>query len=93
MEKLSFHWCIIDITLYGEHQILELLFLFLVFIFCSHEIESSVYCGQYDLLDKMMDFGYLQYTEAKILGEFIKTDAYKTEVTQRSLMAVTNAVS
>ncbi|GJZ78373.1 AP-1 complex subunit mu-2, partial [Tanacetum coccineum] len=47
----------------------------------------------YELLDEMMDFGYPQYTEAKILSEFIKTDAYKLEVTQRPPMAVTNAVS
>lgn len=40
-----------------------------------------------------MDFGYPQYTEAKILGEFIKTDAYKIEMTTRPPMAVTNAVS
>eukprot|EP01018_Ginkgo_biloba_P031214 Gb_26610 [translate_table: standard] len=47
----------------------------------------------YELLDEMMDFGYPQYTEAKILSEFIKTDAYRLEVTQRPPMAVTNAVS
>ena len=41
----------------------------------------------------MMDFGYPQFTEAKILSEFIKTDAYRMEVTQRPPMAVTNAVS
>lgn len=48
---------------------------------------------QYELLDEMMDFGYPQYTEARILSEFIKTDAYRMEVTQRPPMAVTNAVS
>eukprot|EP00270_Netrium_digitus_P006520 TRINITY_DN1905_c0_g1_i1.p1 TRINITY_DN1905_c0_g1~~TRINITY_DN1905_c0_g1_i1.p1 ORF type:complete len:429 (-),score=99.82 TRINITY_DN1905_c0_g1_i1:329-1615(-) len=47
----------------------------------------------YELLDEMMDFGYPQYTEAKILSEFIKTDAYRMEMTQRPPMAVTNAVS
>lgn len=47
----------------------------------------------YELLDEMMDFGFPQFTEAKILSEFIKTDAYKMEVTQRPPMAVTNAVS
>ncbi|KAA8542267.1 hypothetical protein F0562_023597 [Nyssa sinensis] len=47
----------------------------------------------YELLDEMMDFGYPQYTEAKILTEFIKTDAYRMEVTHRPPMAVTNAVS
>ena len=48
---------------------------------------------QYELLDEMMDFGYPQFTEATILSEFIKTDAYRLEVTQRPPMAVTNAVS
>lgn len=52
-----------------------------------------ILCVQYELLDEMMDFGYPQYTEAKILSEFIKTDAYRMEVTQRPPMAVTNAVS
>ncbi|KAH7528420.1 hypothetical protein FEM48_Zijuj05G0070300 [Ziziphus jujuba var. spinosa] len=47
----------------------------------------------YELLDEIMDFGFPQYTEAKILSEFIKTDAYRMEVTQRPPMAVTNAVS
>ncbi|CAL5364264.1 unnamed protein product [Camellia sinensis] len=47
----------------------------------------------YELLDEMMDFGYPQYTKAKILSEFIKTDAYRMEVTQRPPMAVTNVVS
>ncbi|CAK9207967.1 unnamed protein product [Sphagnum troendelagicum] len=47
----------------------------------------------YELLDEMMDFGYPQYTEAKILSEFIKTDAYRMEVAVRPPMAVTNAVS
>ncbi|KAF9677881.1 hypothetical protein SADUNF_Sadunf08G0153800 [Salix dunnii] len=46
----------------------------------------------YELLDEMMDFGYPQYTEAKILSEFIKTDAYRMETSQRPPMAVTNAV-
>ena len=30
---------------------------------------------------QVMDFGYPQFTEAKILSEFIKTDAHKMEVT------------
>ncbi|KAK3001990.1 hypothetical protein RJ639_021573 [Escallonia herrerae] len=47
----------------------------------------------YELLDEMMDFGYPQYTDANILSEFIKTDAYRMEVTQRPPMALTNAVS
>lgn len=29
---------------------------------------------------QVMDFGWVQFTEAKILAEFIKTDAYKMEV-------------
>lgn len=47
----------------------------------------------YELLDEVMDFGYPQFTEAKILSEYIKTDAYKMAVQARPPMAVTNAVS
>ncbi|KAG6386552.1 hypothetical protein SASPL_151718 [Salvia splendens] len=47
----------------------------------------------YELLDEIMDFGYPQYTEAKILSEFIKTDVYRMEASQKPPMAVTNAVS
>lgn len=39
------------------------------------------------------DRRYPQFTEAKILSEFIKTDAYKMEVAVKPPMAVTNAVS
>lgn len=35
----------------------------------------------------------MQFTEAKILSEFIKTDAHRMEVQARPPMAVTNAVS
>lgn len=34
----------------------------------------------YELLDEVMDFGYPQFTEAKILAEYIKTDAHRMEV-------------
>ncbi|KAI9308722.1 AP-1 complex subunit MU-1 [Cunninghamella echinulata] len=47
----------------------------------------------YELLDEMMDFGYPQTTETKILQEYITQDAYKLEVQVRPPMAVTNAVS
>eukprot|EP00878_Enallax_costatus_P017732 GHUV01018630.1.p1 GENE.GHUV01018630.1~~GHUV01018630.1.p1 ORF type:complete len:309 (+),score=70.17 GHUV01018630.1:959-1885(+) len=40
-----------------------------------------------------MDYGYPQFTEAQILQEFIKTDAYRMESTVKPPMAVTNAVS
>eukprot|EP00199_Chlamydomonas_sp_CCMP681_P000912 CAMPEP_0119102588 /NCGR_PEP_ID=MMETSP1180-20130426/1288_1 /TAXON_ID=3052 ORGANISM="Chlamydomonas cf sp, Strain CCMP681" /NCGR_SAMPLE_ID=MMETSP1180 /ASSEMBLY_ACC=CAM_ASM_000741 /LENGTH=439 /DNA_ID=CAMNT_0007086905 /DNA_START=336 /DNA_END=1655 /DNA_ORIENTATION=+ len=46
----------------------------------------------YELLDEVMDFGYPQFTEAKILSEYIKTDAHRLE-TPKPPMAVTNAVS
>eukprot|EP00210_Caulerpa_lentillifera_P005228 g4995.t1 len=46
----------------------------------------------YELLDEVMDFGYPQFTEGKILSEFIKTDAHRMEV-QKPPMAVTNVVS
>ncbi|KAL5080573.1 hypothetical protein RYX36_008994, partial [Vicia faba] len=36
----------------------------------------------YELLDEIMDFGYPQYIEAKILSEFIKTNAYRMEASK-----------
>ena len=55
--------------------------------------DQALWFWQYELLDEMMDFGFPQFTEATILSEFIKTNAYRMEVTQRPPMAVTNAVS
>ena len=41
-----------------------------------------------------MDFGYPQFTEAKIMADYIKTDAHKLDVKDvKQSMAVTNAVS
>merc|ERR1719271_2029061 len=45
----------------------------------------------YELLDEMMDFGYPQTTEHKILREYILQEGHKLEV--KPPMAVTNAVS
>ncbi|OZC12933.1 adaptor complexe medium subunit family protein [Onchocerca flexuosa] len=47
----------------------------------------------YELLDEMMDFGYPQTTEGKILQEFITQEGHKLEIAPRPPMAVTNAVS
>ncbi|KAJ3057351.1 AP-1 complex subunit mu-1 [Rhizophlyctis rosea] len=47
----------------------------------------------YELLDEMMDFGYPQTTESKILQEYITQESYKLETQARPPMAVTNAVS
>ncbi|KAI9146310.1 Mu homology domain-containing protein [Paraphysoderma sedebokerense] len=47
----------------------------------------------YELLDEMMDFGYPQTTESKILQEYITQESHKLEVAARPPMAVTNAVS
>ncbi|KAJ1564783.1 AP-1 complex subunit mu-1, partial [Cladochytrium tenue] len=47
----------------------------------------------YELLDEMMDFGYPQTTESKILQEYITQESYKLEAQSRPPMAVTNAVS
>ena len=50
---------------------------------------------QYELLDEVMDSGFPQFTEAKILSEFIKTDAFRLELSapKPNIAAVTNAVS
>ncbi|RSH77619.1 AP-1 complex subunit mu-1 [Apiotrichum porosum] len=47
----------------------------------------------YELLDEMMDFGFPQTTESKILQEYITQESHKLEVQVRPPMAVTNAVS
>ncbi|KAJ3189342.1 AP-1 complex subunit mu-1 [Gaertneriomyces sp. JEL0708] len=46
----------------------------------------------YELLDEMMDFGYPQTTESKILQEYITQESYKLEA-PKPPMAVTSAVS
>ncbi|KAF5344750.1 hypothetical protein D9756_011076 [Leucocoprinus leucothites] len=47
----------------------------------------------YELMDEMMDFGYPQTTESKILQEYITQESHKLEIQARPPMAVTNAVS
>ncbi|KAF3933067.1 Stonin-2 [Dactylellina cionopaga] len=47
----------------------------------------------YELLDEMMDFGYPQTTETKILQEYITQESHKLEVQARPPIALTNAVS
>ncbi len=47
----------------------------------------------YELLDELMDFGYPQTTDGKILQEYITQESHKMEVQPRPPMAVTNAVS
>jgi len=47
----------------------------------------------YELLDEMMDFGYPQTTESKILQEYITQESHQLEVQVLPPEAVTNAVS
>ncbi|KAI6192751.1 hypothetical protein M3Y94_01322000 [Aphelenchoides besseyi] len=47
----------------------------------------------YELLDEMMDFGYPQITEPKILREYITQETHQLVTAPRPPMAVTNAVS
>jgi len=47
----------------------------------------------FQLLDEMMDFGYPQSTEYKILQEYITQHGHRMETQPRPPMAVTNAVS
>lgn len=47
----------------------------------------------YELLDEMMDFGYPQTTEGRILQEYITQERYMLDVAPRPPMAITNAVS
>lgn len=47
----------------------------------------------YELLDELVDFGYPQTTDSKILQEYITQESHKLEIAPRPPMAVTNAVS
>jgi len=47
----------------------------------------------YELLDEMMDLGFPQTTEAKVLQEFITQEGHKSEKELRPPPALTNAVS
>jgi AP-1 complex subunit mu len=47
----------------------------------------------YELLDEMMDFGYPQTTDTKILQEYITQESHALDVQARPPVAVTNAVS
>merc|ERR1712113_576564 len=47
----------------------------------------------YELLDEMMDNGYPQTTEVKVLREYIKTESYQLVQDVRLPPTVTNAVS
>lgn len=47
----------------------------------------------YELLDEIMDFGYPQITEWKILQEYITQESHAVDMQVRPPMAVTNAVS
>ncbi|XP_076035225.1 adaptor protein complex 1, mu subunit isoform X1 [Oratosquilla oratoria] len=47
----------------------------------------------YELLDELLDFGYPQTTDSKILQEYITQEGHKLEIAQRPPPAVTNAVS
>lgn len=47
----------------------------------------------YELLDEIMDFGYPQILEWKILQEYITQESYAVDKQVRPPMAVTNAVS
>lgn len=59
-----------------------------------HDASSDSGRAVYELFDEVMDFGYPQFTEAKIMADYIKTDAHKADVHDvKQSMAVTNAVS
>jgi len=47
----------------------------------------------YELLDEMMDFGYPQTSESKILQEYITQESHKLDKAVRPPPALTNAVS
>jgi len=53
--------------------------------------DNFVIC--YELMDELVDFGYPQTTDGKILQEYITQEGHKLEVAPKPPPAVTNAVS
>lgn len=47
----------------------------------------------YELLDELIDFGFPQTTDGKILQEYITQEGHKLEIVHKVPIAVTNAVS
>ncbi|XP_031569369.1 AP-1 complex subunit mu-1-like [Actinia tenebrosa] len=47
----------------------------------------------YELMDELIDFGYPQFTETKILQEYITQEGHKLELAPKPPPALTNAVS
>ncbi|EDO45156.1 predicted protein [Nematostella vectensis] len=47
----------------------------------------------YELMDELVDFGYPQFTETKILQEYITQEGHKLELAPKPPPALTNAVS
>jgi len=47
----------------------------------------------YELFDELIDFGYPQFTDSKILQEYITQESHKLAIQQRPPTTVTNAVS
>ncbi|GAA57073.1 AP-1 complex subunit mu [Clonorchis sinensis] len=72
-------------------------YLYLIFMEYFGEFEEESirdnFVITYELLDEIMDFGYPQTTDTKILQEYITQQSHKLEAAPRPPMAVTNAVS
>uniref|UniRef100_A0A1I8HK40 MHD domain-containing protein n=1 Tax=Macrostomum lignano TaxID=282301 RepID=A0A1I8HK40_9PLAT len=69
----------------------------LVFSFLYKDLEEESirdnFVIVYELLDEVMDFGYPQTTDTRILQEFITQESHKLELAPKLPPAVTNAVS
>jgi len=95
---------LLAVTKRNSNAMMILMFLYkLVQVFCDYfkELEEESIRDNfviiYELLDEMMDFGYPQVTEPKILQEYITVESNKLEKDPSSaanaLATVTNAVS
>ncbi|PAV85640.1 hypothetical protein WR25_08251 isoform C [Diploscapter pachys] len=91
---------IVSVSRKNMNAVMMLSYLYkLVEVFCNYfkdlEEESvrDNFVVIYELFDEMMDFGYPQTTEGRILQEYITQEGHRLEVAPRPPMAVTNAVS
>lgn len=90
------------VSISSKNANIALIFVFLykiasVFVEYFKELEEESirdnFVVIYELLDELIDFGYPQTTDSKILQEYITQEGHKLEIQPKIPLTVTNAVS
>jgi AP-1 complex subunit mu len=92
-EYVCMHHKVVMVTKYNTNVVMLLSYihgLINVFKYYFKEVEEESikdnFVVVYELLDEMMDFGYPQSTEPKILKEFIKAESHTLKIDTKTLM-------